>query len=810
MKKEKKTDKPKSKVPSPQKEEGFWRYLPIGAYFILTIILFAGFLFSGKMLYGTDTMGAGVFFRSFYADFWRTFHTMPLWEPYIHGGMPFVDAMHGDIFYPAAILQFFIKVTYALGLKLVLHVFLAGVFMFYFLRGLNLRREISFLGGLLYMFSPCLVSLVYPGHDGKMYVYALLPLAFMLLHKACKTGRFLYFLLFSLSFALLVFTAHMQMTYFAAWGLGLYFLYLLWNIHREGKVKIVKYIAYFVIAIVLGISLSMIQLLSPYVYLKHYSMRTMHTEGLSGYDYASSWSMHLEEAASEIVPEFSGDNIHTQGNFYWGRNPFKLNSEYIGLLALFLAVVTVIYRRTSLIWFFTGLGILAFIYALGGTTPFFRLFYYLVPGVKSFRGPGMINFLFSFAAVVIAMLGLDNFLKLKENLTEAKRFLKIAFILVIVYSGLAILVSLLRGTFFNIWITVLYSGIDSAKKAAMEQNVSRVITGLWISTLLLWLGYGLLRLYFKGGVKISILIGGLSLLALVDLFRFDSRFIITVDPQQFYRKTPVVDFLQAKQKEEPFRVFLLPQSYPDNFLAMYGIEEVSLTAMHGNQLRIYDEFVGRHQNNPNLTYPNFIDLLNVKYLLSSQTLKTPWAKQVYEAEGIYVYQNLNYLPRGFPVYNWQVMKDQSRILDILKQPDFNPREKIFLDETPPTMPSDTLTVSSEPAIPVRISNDVINRFNVEVEMRKNGFLVLSENYYPPWKAYVDGKEAKIYQADYLFRAVYLDKGKHTLKLVYDSKTYNIAKAWTELTGVLMLVIFMFYGIRSYRSKTKTETAGTTK
>ncbi|HEX7401800.1 MAG TPA: hypothetical protein VF369_06455, partial [candidate division Zixibacteria bacterium] len=110
MKKEKKTEKPKVKLFSPQKEERYWRYLPIGTYFILTIILFAGFIFSGKMLYGTDTMGAGVFFRSFYADFWRTYHTMPLWEPYIHGGMPFVDAMHGDIFYPAAILQFFIKV----------------------------------------------------------------------------------------------------------------------------------------------------------------------------------------------------------------------------------------------------------------------------------------------------------------------------------------------------------------------------------------------------------------------------------------------------------------------------------------------------------------------------------------------------------------------------------------------------------------------------------------------------------------------------------------------------------------------------
>lgn len=810
MKKEKKTEKSKPRRITSPKEEKLWRYLPLVVFFVLTVILFAGFIFSGKMLYGTDTMGAGVFFRSFYADFWRTYHTMPLWEPYIHGGMPFVDAMHGDIFYPAAILQFFIRVTYALGLKLVLHVFLAGVLMFYFLSGLSLRKEISLLGGILYMFSPCLVSLVYPGHDGKMYVFALLPLAFMLLHKACRSGRFFHFLLFSISFALLVLTAHMQMTYFAAWGLGLFFLFLLWRLYREGNKKILKYVIYFVIAIILGVSLSMIQLLSPYIYLKTYSMRTMHTEANKGYEYASSWSMHLEELASEVVPEFSGDNIHTQGNFYWGRNPFKLNSEYIGLLALFLAVVTIIYRRTHLIWFFSGLGILAFIYALGGTTPLFMLFYYLVPGVKSFRGPGMINFLFCFSTVVIAMLGLDAFFKLKENANEIKKFLKIAFIFVLVYSALAILVSLLRGTFFDIWIAILYNGIDTAKKSAMEQNIPRVITGLWISTLLLWLGYGLLRLYAKGGVKTGLVIGAFSVIALVDLFRVDSRFIITVDPEQYYRKSPVVDFLQARQKEEPFRAFVLPQSYQDNYLAMFGIEEVSLTAMHGNQLRIYDEFVGRHQDNPNLTIPNFINLLNIKYILSSKPLNIPWVKQIYEAEGIYVHQNLGYLPRAFSVFSWQVEKDQNKVLEELKKSDFDVRRKIFLAEAPPKMPSDTAGNSLVSVIPAKISDYTVNRFKVDADMPRDGFLFLSENYYPAWKALVDGKETKIYKADYLFRAVYLNQGRHTVEFIYDSKTYDLAKAWSLLTSLVFLGILIFYGVRAYLTKTTIPVTGSTK
>jgi hypothetical protein len=500
-----KSKKKKEAVPSKKKriiDPRFHNLMVIGIFALLTLILFRELLFNPSlMLYGTDVMSAGPFFQGFYANFWKTYHTMPLWEPYIHGGMPFVDGMHGDIFYPATVLKFFLPVTYALGLKLILHVFLAGVLMFYFLKGLNLRREICFLGGLLYMFSSCLVSLVYPGHDGKMYVMALTPLAFLVLYRACKSGRLSHFLLFSLTFALLIFTAHMQMAYFTSWGLGLFFLFQLWSMYRNGNKKILKYLAYFVISIILALSLSLIQLLSPYLYLKTYSMRTTRTGAETGYQYATSWSMHLEELSSEIVPEFCGDNIHTQGNFYWGRNPFKLNSEYIGLLAFFLAVVTIIYRRSRLIWFFIGLGGLAFIYALGGTTPFFRIFYYLVPGVKSFRGPSMINFLFCFSTVTIAMLGLEKFFTLKDHPDEAKRFLKIALIFVIAYSGLAVVISLLGKSFFGIWIAILYPGIEPAKRAALELDIPRIITGLWVSTFLLWLGYGVLRLHLKGALK---------------------------------------------------------------------------------------------------------------------------------------------------------------------------------------------------------------------------------------------------------------------------------------------------------------------
>jgi uncharacterized membrane protein YfhO len=147
-----------------------------------------------------------------------------------------------------------------------------------------------------------------------------------------------------------------------------------------------------------------------------------------------------------------------------------------------------------------------------------------------------------------------------------------------------------------------------------------------------------------------------------------------------------------------------------------------------------------------------------------------------------------------------VEKDESKILSELKKPEFDIRKEILLAETPPNIFSDTTRIPSEHIIPAKVYDNRINSFKVDVEMQQDGFLLLSENYYPAWKAYVDGKEIKIYRVDYLFRAVYLDKGKHEVKFVFDSVPYKIGKTSTLLTFLVLLAIFGFYLIKGYVSK----------
>jgi hypothetical protein len=137
------------------------------------------------------------------------------------------------------------------------------------------------------------------------------------------------------------------------------------------KIKpLIKPVVFFVIAAIIGLGLSLVQILPPYVYVNKYSPRA---EGGRGYDYAVSWSAHQEELVSQVVPEFCGYNLQEE-NSYWGRNAFKQNADYGGIIPLLFAFLALLFARDKKKWFFLGLSGLAIIYSLGGHTPIYRLF----------------------------------------------------------------------------------------------------------------------------------------------------------------------------------------------------------------------------------------------------------------------------------------------------------------------------------------------------------------------------------------------------------------------------------------------------
>src|SRR6476661_9748156 len=137
----------------------------------------------------SDQYIAGYAFREFAAHTLRTTGHFPLWNPYLFGGMPYVAAMHGDIFYPTFLLRMIMPTDVAMTWSFMIHIFLAGFFTYLFLRAWGLGFLPSVVGGVAYLMCGPIAAYVSPGHDGKLYVSALLPLALFFLIRGIRDGR---------------------------------------------------------------------------------------------------------------------------------------------------------------------------------------------------------------------------------------------------------------------------------------------------------------------------------------------------------------------------------------------------------------------------------------------------------------------------------------------------------------------------------------------------------------------------------------------------------------------------------------------
>jgi len=164
--------------------------------------------------------------------------------------------------------------------------------------------------------------------------------------------------------------------------------------------------------------------------------------------------------------------------------------------------------------------------------------------------------------------------------------------------------------------------------------------------------------------------------------------------------------------------------------------------------------------------------MNVKYVITWRKVLLPSTELLYEEpteeDTTYLHRLQNYLPRGYVVHQAQVLKGEEG-LKLLADPEFDPLETVILEEEPDLELQDTPPAEST----VSILEYEPTRMVLEVEAAADGILVLSEVYYPGWRAYVDGQKTRIYRANHALRALPLEAGSHRVELVYDPLSFKI-------------------------------------
>jgi uncharacterized membrane protein YfhO len=226
-----------------------------------------------------------------------------------------------------------------------------------------------------------------------------------------------------------------------------------------------------------------------------------------------------------------------------------------------------------------------------------------------------------------------------------------------------------------------------------------------------------------------------------------------VNPMEYFRRSDqLVRFLNEEGTKELFRtntrnsqgmIMDRNQNMVSRIMTMEGYTPLALQ-------RVYPP-VGSDQK--------LYDLLNVKYKTVTDTA----------SRTLRLVPHSGYLPRAFFVYRLKITGSEEELVRYLQSPEFDHKAIGVLEEDP----GRTLGTGGEElqwAASVRSYGN--NAITLDVETRHDGLLILSEIFYPGWKATVDGRETRIYRTDYNLRGLFVDRGRHEVSLTFSPSSFT--------------------------------------
>jgi len=203
---------------------------------------------------------------------------------------------------------------------------------------------------------------------------------------------------------------------------------------------------------------------------------------------------------------------------------------------------------------------------------------------------------------------------------------------------------------------------------------------------------------------------------------------------------------------------------------------------------LYDMLRGEAGNPPALDeIQPVLNLFSAWYLITDEELDLPL---IYDG-GPYIYANDQALPEAFVVHQARVIKEEQARLEALREPGFDPRSEVILGR-PPAAPSSRQAEKAMEQRPL-VFRKAPDRIIINVALAQPGFLVLTDTYYPGWRATVDGAAAEILAANHAFRAVALDAGEHTVIFEYGPLSFRLG-AWITFGASLLLALSLLAGV----------------
>ncbi|OGH16039.1 MAG: hypothetical protein A3C30_00715 [Candidatus Levybacteria bacterium RIFCSPHIGHO2_02_FULL_40_18] len=687
-------------------------------------------------------------------DFWKQ-GSIPLWNPYSFSGTPLLANYQSAALSPLNLLYLILPFIDAWSIAVLLQSLLAGLFTYLYIRTLKLSEFGAIVSSIAFMFAGFITT--WMSYQTLGYAILFLPLSLFAVEKFFETKKWQYALLLSATIPLSFFSGHFQTS--------LYFLLFIF-FYTTFKLVVTKNLKSYILnlsSIIFGLLISSPQIL-PSIELYLNSVRS---EIFSAVEIIP-WSY----LPTLIAPDFYGNPV-TRNN--WLGHYAEWNG-YIGLIPLILGFYALTQKKSrGIILFFFSVAIISILLAFRG--PLLDLLINLKVPVLSTSAASRIIVITSFCFAVLSGFGFE---KIIEDIK--KRNFKPLVVLFLIFGA----------------IFVLLWGIVLLKLFIPEDKVRISFSNLRLPTLIFgsMIAIAVSAIFVRNKKFISALPIFLILIVAFDLLRFAIKWQ-PFEPRKFvYPELPISKFLSTiKPYDRIFGNFGAEvantykasyiEGYDPLYISRYG--EFIATASDGKFHKAQRSGVVFPKRGDNTQ--NILNFLGVKYIIHKiADGRYAWAypfweypvdyfTPVYKDASYEVYQNQKVFPRSFVVGKYRVESSSQKLLSMMFDNDSNLKEEAFLEE------NIDQEISSEVRGETAIKSYKPNEIIIEASSSGAALLVLSDPFYPGWKAFVDGSPTNIYRTNYAFRGIVVPVGRHLVRFTYEPDSFRIGTA-LGLLGLL--------------------------
>lgn len=736
----------------------------------------------------------------------------PLWTNSMFGGMP---AYQVSVLYPSNWSKTILKIL-DFGLPRpanYLFLLMAGAYFMFIVLGIDWKTAlVGALGVGLCSYTFIILEV---GHNSKAHAMAFMAPVLGSVLLAYRGKLLLGASLTAFFLSLQVATNHLQITYYLALILVVLGIVKLIAAAKEGSLPaFIKTSLVLVVAAGIGVAPNASNLWTTAEYGKD-TMRGKSElsakEGTDGLqmDYATNWSYGVAETGTLLIPNFHGgasqSKLSKKSNVYealidnnvpkkqaesfikgmptyWGTQPGTSGPVYLGAIICFLAVLGMFVMKGADRWWLLLAFILSVMLSWGHNLQWFTDFFFqYVPGYNKFRAVSMTLVIAQLIVPVIAVFGLNAFLKADQDDAMKKKLLGV----VGAIGGFCLLFMIMPTMFFDFVgqsdDRLLAGGYPEwLVDAIVDDRESMMRTDAMRTLVFILLGAGLLFLFHLKKLKATPVVLGLVALVLADGVTVGKRYLDNDD------------FVKSKKVDKPypltashdqilkdptlsFRVMNRAKSTFNDAETSYYHQ--SIGGYHGAKLQRYQEVIDSCINRNNM---NVLNMLNARWFIVNDQQGQERAQM-----------NPGALGNAWFVGQFELVNDADAELAALNN--FNPRTTAIIDKRFESELAG-FTPQLDSLGEIVLLDNKANHLKYHTSCSTDQLAVFSEIYFANgWKAYIDGEFKPHWRANYILRSMVIPAGEHDLEFKFEPRSYMVGEK-ISLAGSILMLLFLVTGI----------------